>query len=1076
MFPHIYVHELMSNSRNLRISYWYHGQDAVQEIYLDEVANGFIVNALVEDEDDFFSCHFQVDKTGHVQFCYCECGGCTRRIPCAHIGAVLLKLNQLEVSSFPFHYDRDEWNEHFYQVRQDAKIKQELQHTQDFLSQKKEKYALQLTSHLSLEKYDLVPIFTVSENGTLYLEYRIGNAKTYVLRSISTLLDNIEEQNEVSYGKKLSFVHTWDAFTEEAQAQIKFMRHASFVHRQIMERQSAYMFGQRDFARLGRSIELIPPLYEAFYETYKTYEFKNFRFIKEKRIELKLEENDTYYALTLIKPNVHCYLTPNGVYALNRNQSGKFEMSIYPVDEHHNVEDLLQMFASHEVMIRKEDFDDFYKYVFQPIEDYIYVENMPTCLVNPYDQIYLYGDVNANGQIEFQVYYEDDDKNRKPGFDPDFERNYDQDIVEQSFRLYTNQIDEKTGKAYFDDNDEKTYAFIQERLPFLNDFAEIFVTDALQKLGQPVHYSMQIGIRLVNDLISVDIDSLDIPKMEVGEVLAKYQKKQKFHRLKSGQLINLDSPELADLSDLLARYHVDVKEVQKGEFKLSKNRLFSLANEQSEDDFVKINRDASFNQLLDHFETSAQHYALSPHYENILRDYQKEGYQWLRTLCDYGLNGILADDMGLGKTIQVICLLDHIEHTKPSIVICPSSLIYNWEDEIKRFAEDLTPLCIVGDQNSRQTLLSGDLSGQVLITSYDYLRRDIEHYASIDFQYVILDESQYIKNQNTKNARAVKQLSGQHRLALSGTPIENSLAELWSVFDFLMPQYLFNYHYFRQQYESDIVKNHDEKKIKALRQMVSPFILRRHKKDVLLELPEKIETKQLIPFTNNERELYYSYLAQINDELKTYLNVSATMDKVAILAMLTRLREICCDPRLLFENINQPSSKMNACLDLLVNYKENNQKVLLFSSFTSLFDLLEPELKRNDISYLKITGQTSKEKRKAAVAAFQEGQADVFLISLKAGGTGLNLTRAEAVIHFDPWWNISSQNQATDRAYRIGQTHNVQVHQLIMKESVEEKIMNLQAKKKELSDLFVEQSEGNIGSLSKEEIMELFRI
>ena len=310
-------------------------------------------------------------------------------------------------------------------------------------------------------------------------------------------------------------------------------------------------------------------------------------------------------------------------------------------------------------------------------------------------------------------------------------------------------------------------------------------------------------------------------------------------------------------------------------------------------------------------------------------------------------------------------------------------------------------------------------------------------------------------------------------MALSGTPIENSLAELWSVFDFLMPQYLFNYHYFQKHYETEIIKNNNEEVAEKLKKLVTPFILRRNKKDVLSELPDKIEVTQLIPFTQQESEIYFANLAQVNSELQGLFK-EKVVDKIQILAMLTKLRQICCEPRMLYENIETASSKLKASLELINNYKQNNQKVLLFSSFTKVFDLLEDEFRLNGISYFKITGSTTKENRKEYVKRFQEGGADVFLISLKAGGTGLNLTRAEAVIHFDPWWNVSAQNQATDRAYRIGQYKNVQVHKLIMKDSIEEKILTLQEKKKQLSDMLVENNQGNITSLSKEEILELF--
>ena len=361
----------------------------------------------------------------------------------------------------------------------------------------------------------------------------------------------------------------------------------------------------------------------------------------------------------------------------------------------------------------------------------------------------------------------------------------------------------------------------------------------------------------------------------------------------------------------------------------------------------------------------------------------------------------------------------------------------------------------------------------VYITSYDYLRNDIEEYKDIMFDTVILDEAQNIKNQKTKNAECVKQLQAAHRFALSGTPIENALSELWSIFDFLMPGYLFSYAHFRKHYEIPIVSKQDEKANKTLKRLVSPFILRRTKKDVLTELPDKVDHQYLIDFSEEEKKLYFANAMQVNKELKQKLDQNS-IGKIEILAMLTRLRQICCDPRLVFEGITTPSSKLQACIDLVNTLHENNKKILIFSSFTSLMDLLAQELDKQKLPYYMLTGSTNKEKRREMVEAFQKDDTPIFLISLKAGGTGLNLTAAEAVIHIDPWWNVSAQNQATDRAHRIGQNANVQVYRMIMKDSIEEKIEKLQQQKKDLADNFVEGNDGSLSTMSKADILDLF--
>ncbi len=445
-------------------------------------------------------------------------------------------------------------------------------------------------------------------------------------------------------------------------------------------------------------------------------------------------------------------------------------------------------------------------------------------------------------------------------------------------------------------------------------------------------------------------------------------------------------------------------------------------------------------------------------------------------MSEYGFGGILADDMGLGKTLQMITVLENTKSDhKVSIVITPATLILNWQDEIKKFSTDLNVLCISGSLENRKKSIEQINNYNVIITSYDYLRRDYNLYKDYCFEYIILDEAQYIKNQATKNAKAVKELNGIHHFALTGTPIENSLAELWSIFDFLMPNYLFNYHYFKEHFERPIVRDEDKDVQHRLKKMVEPFILRRTKQDVLDELPDKIENNIKIAFSKNEEKLYIANLSQINNKLKTTLDVKQ-IDKFQILSMMTRLRQLCCEPRILYNEIQEPSSKMKACLDIIRKAKENNQKVLLFSSFTTSLNLIEKELRKEDISYYVLTGSTNKIKRHQLVNAFQNDNTNVFLISLKAGGTGLNLTSASIVIHYDPWWNMSAQNQATDRAYRIGQTNNVQVYKLIMKNSIEEKIQKLQEQKQDLSNIFIENNNGSITKMSTNDIIALFSI
>ena len=380
---------------------------------------------------------------------------------------------------------------------------------------------------------------------------------------------------------------------------------------------------------------------------------------------------------------------------------------------------------------------------------------------------------------------------------------------------------------------------------------------------------------------------------------------------------------------------------------------------------------------------------------------------------------------------------------------------------------------VMDSRSEREALLQRANAYDLLITSYDYLKRDPDLYQHLYFDTVVLDEAQYISNPRTKNAQCVKQLNCRQRFALSGTPIENTLTELWSIYDFLLPGYLYTHGTFSDLFEKPIVKEKDERATQRLQRLVRPFLLRRTKQEVLQELPDKEEHVLQFHFDQKERELYLANAAGIRQEIENGLNTSR--DSIAILALITRLRQLCQDARLVYENADWISSKLQGCMELVRSCIQAGHKILLFSSFTSMLDLIREEMEKEGISCYVLTGSLPKEKRREYVEAFQHDDTPVFMISLKAGGTGLNLTAADVVIHFDPWWNLSAQNQATDRAHRIGQHNNVQVYSLIMKGTIEEKIQELQQKKSDLAQLFVNTQNTNLlRDMSREELLDLF--
>ena len=436
---------------------------------------------------------------------------------------------------------------------------------------------------------------------------------------------------------------------------------------------------------------------------------------------------------------------------------------------------------------------------------------------------------------------------------------------------------------------------------------------------------------------------------------------------------------------------------------------------------------------------------------------------------------------GFGKTVQMLSVIvDYAkkEERKTSLVVSPSSLTLNWQNEAKKFTNELKTAVIRGTLQERKRIIEEIDRYDLVITSYDLLKRDIEIYKEKDykFKYIIADEAQYLKNSNTKNAKAIKQIKAETRYALTGTPIENSLAELWSIFDFIMPGYLFTYRKFKNIYETPIVKENDEKVMQKLKMLIEPFILRRNKKEVLKELPEKTVTVLNNEMNEEQKNIYLTYLLRAKQEIAEKIEIDGyEHSQMQILAALTRLRQICCHPSLFMEGYKEGSSKLEQCIEIIAEAIEAGHKILLFSGYTSMFEIIEKELKKNNIKYFKLTGATKVDERMKMVDEFNENpEVKLFLISLKAGGTGLNLTGADMVIHYDPWWNISTENQATDRAYRIGQKNNVQVYKLITKNSIEEKIYELQEKKAQLADNMLDTKTTFINKFSKEEIMRLF--
>lgn len=619
---------------------------------------------------------------------------------------------------------------------------------------------------------------------------------------------------------------------------------------------------------------------------------------------------------------------------------------------------------------------------------------------------------------------------------------------------------------------------------FIGDDEEIFnllsfELENLKALGE-IHLSNEFkGIRLIN---SSFIDSIieeeenyfslkynvgDLSLRELQSALNSVKENRNFFKTDKNDFLDLTDTKVVGFLNLIEDLS-NGAELKDDNIKIDKNKAIYLDSIIKNKELAFIRGEECLNSIRNTLSNRSHEDVKPPRdLKATLREYQLVGYNWLSELSDMGFGGILADEMGLGKTIQTIGFLLSKKGNK-SLVIMPTSLIYNWKDEFSNFAPSLNIGIVHGSKGEREKVLENEHEYDVLLTTYGTMRNDIDIYKDIVFDYCIIDEAQNIKNKSSQSTKTVKCINAKCRIALTGTPIENNLTELWSIFDFIMPKFLYSEQRFKEKFI-----NTGEKNIEDLKILIKPFILRRLKKDVLDELPDKIEKKYLVEMPIAQKQVYKSYMKDVKSKMK--LNKE---DKITIFSYLMKLRQLCLDPSLIIEEYKGGSGKIKTTIDIVKNGIECNKKILIFSQFTSVLKKIEEEICKENIEYLYLDGRVKAKERVNLVNEFNEKtNIKVFLISLKAGGTGLNLTSASLVIHFDPWWNPAIEDQATDRAHRMGQRNIVEVVKLISQDTIEEKIVKLQEDKKELINNVMngEIMDGKVlGKLSDEEILGLF--
>ena len=691
------------------------------------------------------------------------------------------------------------------------------------------------------------------------------------------------------------------------------------------------------------------------------------------------------------------------------------------------------------------------------------------------DPYFIYG----NTRIEALTYkYQNDTSLTYIDNDTEKEINF-LNLLCQHLKIPTSVIKGKTHNFFEVFPEEAADDFIEHSMPKFVETGVVVLLDRALQIMYQQHFNVSLQIRwLDNGLLSYDLDTDFLAFEELQQIMRGYKTKNRYIILNNGAVLDKHNEKIAKKLQQLEKMDIDFATEDQTTLKeVPLYRALGLAaigsNSQLTTKFDATTK-TMLNDLKNPIPTPL---GLPEHLKTIMRPYQLVGVYWLQQLTKYQLGGILADDMGLGKTLQVIAYLTTQTWDKPILIISPKTLIYNWANEFVKFAPELSTTIIDGTPYTREKALKNLNRTDIIITSYPLIIKDYQHYP--EFSHVFIDEAQYMKNPETKLARTLSKINSTYRFALSGTPFENNLLELWSIFNFLMPGFFPNKKEFRKTIITPIHNRQDENTLQELKNKLQYVVLRRMKKDVLKELPDKIETQLYCELSDEQTKIYQYYFQQAQTTIREELaRQGFAKSQIQILAILTRLRQVCTHPSMFLENYNGGSAKVELLQEVLTDALNAGHKILIFSQFTSMLEILEETLTQDNIPYYYLHGQTKAPERIRLVEAFnqKDNPVSVFLLSLKAGGTGLNLTAADIVIHFDPWWNPSVENQATDRAHRFGQQNTVQVFQFIAKNTIEEQIQKIKQKKQEMFNTLFNDEQTAFKQFSEKDIKVLLEI
>jgi len=863
----------------------------------------------------------------------------------------------------------------------------------------------------------IYPILSISkEYKYLSLKISLDNTRKYIVSNISNLIDSINLKQNYKYGKELEFNHDINNFDDTSKELIDLLN----------------IIDTYDYNRVTntKNILINDYIFDKLINIYKN------NYIEINKIDYFIKLDEIIFNVTIDEN-----------YILNNDFNYKYIISnnnIYLIDEDNKLIN----------KIKDDGNINFYKFSLENkgMDISIIKDKFSSDIYDRYHEIIKIDDKIKNNfklsNLIIEAYFDYENYNIlidvKIIKDSNLISIDDLSIVDklkyEKFEKYIYSLGFKDNKI---EDIDLVYNFLTMDFSYLKELANIYLSESI-KNKKVTTFSGSVRIVYENNMAYAFYDELNYSKEELYKILDNIKNRKKFVILKDDKIIDLDNNSY-EIYDTIVDLNLDLKNLlNKKEIPMYQVLKYNYYKNNLELDHYLSNMVNDLNNFKE------LDFNISDDIKANLRDYQIEGFKFLSVLDKYNLSGILADDMGLGKTLEVISLFASKNINMPIIVVSPKSLIFNWENEFLKFYPLAKVKTIVGAPDIRHDIISNIDNNKKIIylTSYDSLRLDIDYYNNTYFRYIILDEAQYIKNVGAKKTLNVKMLKGDVKVALSGTPIENNVIDLWSIFDFLMPGYLENLTSFKRKYQND-----SNNFTKIIAKKCAPFILRRIKEDVLLDLPKKYEKIVSCEMDINQKMIYDAYRLKAQDEIKD------DTKKFDILPMLTRLREICISPSLFMLDYNHKSAKIDLVIDIINDYIKDGHKILIFSSFVKALNLLEVKLYNLNIKYLLLTGKNSSKERISMVDEFNNDfDIKVFLISLKAGGTGLNLVGADTVVHLDPWWNVSAEMQATDRTYRIGQTKNVEVIKVVCENSIEQRVIELQNVKKDVFDIIINDS------------------